>query len=702
MSYIKIEKPPKMKIFSRLIQLFFIVAVSCSIVKAQERIYINKKEFKQTEEGFKQAWGNIKSANFLFFQHREGSYRKAIDYYKEALAYNSENAELNLLIGICYLRSWPKEKAMEHIVKASDLKLNIHPKIDFFLGRSMQMAGEFNRAIGAYESYRDNLSGNKKDVYVSIINKYISECENGIELKKKNTRALIDNVGTAINSVFDDYNPVLAPDGSYMVFTSRRGEKKDLKSLVDHKFFEDIYESKKDLKSWSEAVNIGSPVNTKWNDAAVALSDEGKKMVIYRGRKDGGDLYSTNLKGSKWGNIHDLTNKVNKGDSHESSVCFNKDGSRMYFVSTREKDSQGGKDIFMSQLDVKGKRWSKPVNLGPVINSPYDEISVYVTPDELTIYFSSNGHKTMGGFDVFKSEFKDSTWSEPENMGFPINSPADEIYLKIMDNGRDAFYSSSRDGGNGGLDIYQVTLLGPEKPLVLSNEDHLIASLVVSDSESFIEGAVEIQYTRMTVVKGIVTDFNTGQPIESTIELVDNATGEVVKETKSNLNTGSYLITLPSGKNYGFSVNADGYMFHSENFNVPEASGYKEIFKDVALQPMTAGSKIILYNTFFESGKSNLQPESFSELNRVAKMFTKYPNLILEISGHTDSRGSVAVNKRLSKARAKSVVDYLVGQGVNPANLKSVGYYFKYPVATNKTKEGRQQNRRVEAKIISN
>jgi len=691
-----------MKIYSKLFQLTVIFLLSYSAGIAQERIYIDKKEFKQTEDGFKQAWSHIKSANFLFYQHREGSYQKAIDYYMKALVYNPENAELNLLIGICYLRSWPKEMAMTHIEKAVDMKPDIHSKEQFLLGRAYHFAGEFNRAIGAYETYLEEIPQSKKENYSKIVKKYLEECENALEIKKKNVRALIDNAGPTINSKYDDYNPVLSADGSVMVYTSRRGEENDLKSLVDHKFFEDIFESKKEGKKWGEAVNIGNPVNTKWNDAAVSISEDGQKMVIYRGRTDGGDLYSANLKGSRWGNIHDLTHKVNKGDSHESSVCFNIDGSRMYFVSTRDKDSQGGKDIFMSQLDVKGKRWSKPINLGPVINTPYDEISVYVTPDESTIYFSSNGHKTIGGFDIFKSEFKDSTWSEPENIGMPINTTGDDMYMKILLNGRDAYYTSSRKDGEGGLDIYHVTLLGPEKPLMLSNEDNLIASIARPEAESFIEDAVQIHYTRMTIVKGIVTDFNTGQPLGATVELVDNATGQKVKETRSNLNTGSYLIALPSGKNYGFSVNADGYMFHSENFDVPEASGYREIFKDIALQPMTAGSKIILYNTFFESGKSGLRTESYSELNRVAQMFTKYPNLILEISGHTDNRGSLAVNKRLSKARAKSVVDYLMGQGVHPANLQSVGYYYKYPVATNKTKEGRQQNRRVEAKIISN
>lgn len=689
-----------MKIF-KIISISLIFFLSTVIVLSQERINIDKKEFKQTEDGFKSAWSNIKSGNFLFYQHRKGSYREAINYYKQALAYNSENAELNLLIGICYLRSWPKESAEKHIEKAVDLKDEVHPKAQFLLGRAYQYTQKFIQAISAYESFLEELSPSKKEKYGKIVKKYIEECEYGLELSKKHVRALIDNVGNGINSEFDDYNPVLSAEGSIMLFTTRRGLEGDLKSPMDHMYFEDIYQSTKQASGWEPAINLGDPVNSKWNDAAVALSEDGQKMILYRGRKDGGDLYSANYNGKKWTKINDLANKINKGDSHESSLCFNADQTRMYFISSKDKDSHGGKDIFMSQLDAKGKRWTTPVNLGSVINTPYDEISVYVTPDESTIYFSSNGHKTIGGFDVFKSEFKDNSWSEPENLGMPINTPGDDLYMKIMKNGRDAYYASDRGIGKGGLDIYNVVLLGPEKPLLLTTEDDLIASSKPVD-ESAIEEAVKIQYTRMTVVKGIVTDFNSGQPLESTVELVDLATGQKVKETNSNPNTGSYLITLPSGKNYGFSVNAKDYMFHSENFDVPEASGYKEIFKDIALQPMTAGSKIILYNTFFESGKSNLRPESFSELNKLASMFTQYPNLVLEISGHTDNRGSIAVNKRLSKARAKSVVDYLVGQGVNPDNLKAVGYYFKFPVASNKTKEGRQQNRRVEAKILSN
>jgi outer membrane protein OmpA-like peptidoglycan-associated protein/tetratricopeptide (TPR) repeat protein len=672
------------------------------IIAGQERIYIDKGEFKQTEEGFDEAWDNIKQANFLFYQHRYGSYKKAIPFYLQALEYNSENAELNLLTGLCYLRSWPKEMAAKYIEKACDIKPNVHPKSQYLLAKAYHCAYEFNKAIIAYNDYKDNLSENELKENGERIFKYIDECENGIVLKKTEVRALIDLIDSTINSPYDDYNPILTDGEKKMIFTSRRGSDKDLASPVDHKYYENIFSSEKEDKKWIFAKSIGAPVNSKWNDAAVALSKDGKKLIIYRGRTDGGDIFSASFIDNQWQNIHDLTNKLNKGDSHESSVCFNADGTKMYFISNKDKDSYGGHDIYVSELDEKGKRWSKAVNLGSTINTIYDEISVYLSPDESTLYFSSNGHKSIGGFDIFKSVYNGTEWGLPVNIGVPVNSTVDDLYLKIMPNGHDAYFCSDRKDGVGDLDIYHVTLLGPEKPLNLSSNDDLIACIALPDYDPFIENAIEIKYTRMTIVKGTVSDFNNNRPLLASVELVDNSTGKVVKVTKSDQNTGFYSIALPSGSNYGFSVSSDGYMFHSENFNVPAESGYKEIFKDIALQPMTAGSKIILYNTFFETGKSNLRTESFSELNRVASMFVKYPRLILEISGHTDNRGSVATNKKLSKARAESVKKYLIGQGVNPSNLQSVGYDFKYPVADNKTAEGRQQNRRVEAKIISN
>lgn len=688
-----------MKPIKYIVTISLLIFISLNSM-AQERVYVKNKEFKVTEDGYKEAKKNLKKGNFLFYQHRPESYRQAIPYYKAAYSYNSENAELNFLMAICYLRSDPKTDALSYARKAIDLKEDVHPKGQFILARALHYNFEFSAAIEAYNTYKESLKERDLKEQTPIIDKYIAQCQAGLKLKKQTARVIIDNMGENINSEFDDYGAILSADGADIVFTSRRGKTGDRINMMDNKYFEDIYTSKKVDGKWQEAVNIGKPINSDWNDAAVALSQDGQKLIFYRGRERGGDLYSATLKGSKWKNIHDLTHKLNHKKSQETAICFNADGTTMYFVSNFEDDNYGGKDIYYSILD--GKNWSKPVNLGDVINTEFDEASVYITPDEKYIYFSSKGHNSMGGYDIFVSEYKYDAWTEPKNLGIPINTPDDELFMSVQMNGRDAYYAGRRKDGFGGLDIYHAILLGPEKPLLISSEDEPIASISMPKQESFIEKSMQIHYTRMTIVKGSVTDYNSGKPLSATIELVDNATGKLIKNTSSNQNTGAYLISLPSGKDYGFSVNADGYMFHSENFVVPEAQDYKEIFKDIQLQPITPGSKIILHNTFFESGKSTLRVESYSELNRLSKMFEKYPNLVLEISGHTDNRGSLAVNQRLSKARAKSVVDYMVGQGVDPANLKAVGYNFKYPVATNKTKEGRQENRRVEAKVLSN
>ncbi len=689
-----------MNAFKLTITISLLIFFSYNLL-SQERINIKKKEFKVTEEGFNEAWKNVHKGNFLFYQHRAQSYRRAIPYYKNAYEYNSENAELSLLLAICYLRSDPKSESLSYAQNAIDLKEDVHKMALFFLGRALQCNLKFTAAINNYENYKESLSEKKLLEQSAIIDKYISECQAGKKLKKKTARVIIDNLGQNINSEYDDYGAILSADGSSLIFTSRRGVKGDKINLIDHKYFEDIYTSNLVNDKWEEAVNIGSPVNSDWNDAAVALSEDGRKMIFYRGRERDGDLYSATF-GDKWGKIHDLTHKLNQKKSQESSICFNADGTTAYFVSDIEGDGYGGKDIYFSLLNENGKGWSKPVNLGDIINTEYDEASVYITPDEKIMYFSSKGHNSMGGYDIFVSEYKYDSWTVPKNLGLPINSPDDDLFMSILMNGRDAYYSTIRKEGYGGFDIYHAILLGPEKPLQLSNEDELLASIASPLKESFIEESMQIHYTRMTIVKGSVTDYNDGKPLTATIELVDNKTGKLIKKATSNQNTGAYLISLPSGKDYGFSVNSEGYMFHSENFVVPAAQDFKEIFKDIQLQPMTPGSKIILHNTFFESGKSGLRVESYSELNRLAKMFEKYPSLVLEISGHTDNRGSKTVNQRLSLARAKSVVDYLKGQGVDAANLKAVGYNFRYPVASNKTKEGRQENRRVEAKVLSN
>jgi len=267
-------------------------------------------------------------------------------------------------------------------------------------------------------------------------------------------------------------------------------------------------------------------------------------------------------------------------------------------------------------------------------------------------------------------------------------------------NGKHGYYASDKDGGIGSHDIYLITFRGPEKPTVQSSEDNLLAN-VAPVMETVMEKSVEIKTTRLTILKGTIKDAFTSKPVAASIEIVDNDKNQVISVQKSNSATGKFLVSLPSGKNYGIAVKAKGYLFHSENFDIPAATSYQEITKDILLNKLAVGTKIILKNIFFGYAKATLRPSSEAELERLLKLLNDFPTLRIEISGHTDNRGSLKTNTRLSEARAKAVVDYLIGKGIDAGRLEYKGYAYFQPVATNKTDEGRQKNRRVEFKVLS-
>jgi outer membrane protein OmpA-like peptidoglycan-associated protein len=223
----------------------------------------------------------------------------------------------------------------------------------------------------------------------------------------------------------------------------------------------------------------------------------------------------------------------------------------------------------------------------------------------------------------------------------------------------------------------------------------------VKDSSSVKTDSVKTISSQTTLLKGIITDAQTGSPLEATIEVVDNQKNVVIASFNSNSSSGKYLISLPSGKNYGIAVKSNGYLFHSENFDIPVSGTYQEIEKNIALNKIAAGSKIILNNIFFDTGKSDLRKESTNELERLLQLMNEVLTLKIEISGHTDNVGSADYNKGLSEARAKSVVDYLIKKGIDKERMVFKGYGFTQPIADNSTEEGRQLNRRTEFKILS-
>lgn len=674
----------------------------CSVVFAQRNVEFTKSNFKNRKTGFKEAMKNLKAGDG-HYQEGGGAYRVALDYYLKANRFNPDNAMLNYKIGVCYLFSVQKVKSIEFYKKAFKLNKFVAADINYMLAQGYHLNLEFDKAIEEYNNFKRTLSPRELQEWIKIVKKKIQECNNGKELVKNEVRVFIDNVGSAINSSYPDYSPIISADESMMIFTSRRenttGGGRDPGDL---KFFEDVYVSYNKNGKWQKAENIGKPINSKYNDATVGLSPDGQELFIFNGRKMGGDILVCKLKGDKWTSPDDKTlQKYINTEYHESSASFSYNGKTMYFVSSKPDDSYGLHDIYISYLDEKGK-WGRSENIGNVINTEYDEEGVFMHPDGRTLYFSSKGHNTMGGYDIFSSTLQDDgTWTTPKNLGYPINTPDDDVFFVISASGLHGYYSSPKEGGFGDHDIYMVTFMGPEKPLVQSNEDNLIASLANPVSETIIEKTVDIKTIRLTILKGIVTDELTKKPLGASIELVDNEKNEVITTINSNSKTGKYLISLPSGKNYGIAVKKENYLFHSENFDIPKATAYQEIVKNIELKNIAVGSKIILKNIFFDYARATLRPESHAELGRLSKLLSDIPTLKIEISGHTDNQGSLKTNTRLSDARAKAVVDFLIKQGTKADRLTYKGYAYFQPIASNDTDEGRQLNRRVEFKVLS-
>ncbi|GAA4005945.1 OmpA family protein [Hymenobacter fastidiosus] len=677
-----------------LLRLLFLLGTLLWAVCANaQNVEFSKDQFGSSKDGLKEAQREIKEGDG-WYDSDPPRYEQALPHYLNAQKFNPNNARLNLRIGNSYLHSGFKPRALTYLQKAYQLNPDVDPNIHYYLGRGLQLNAKWNEAIAEYKAATPATNPKNAAAQVAAIRRKITECENGRKLMAAPMRAFIDNVGPAINSPYAEYGPVISADESVILFTSRRdnstGKQRDPETGG---FFEDIYQSTRTSKGeWSAARNLGAPVNTDGHDATVGLAPDGQRMLVYS-EDNGGDLDEADLRGAAWRKPQKMGNRINS-KYHESSAAYTPDGRTLYFVTDKE-GGLGNRDIYRIQIEGRGPA----VNLGPTINTPYGEEGVFLHPDGKTMYFSSEGHDSMGGYDIFKSVFENGKWSAPENLGWPINTPDDDVFFVISASGRHGYYSSFRDDGLGSKDIYQITFLGAAKQPVLSQEDQLLASRIQPVKETQLAPPVPIATAQVTILKGVVTDEASKQPLEATIDVVDNSRNELIASFRSNAQSGRYLVSLPSGVNYGIVVRQEGYLFHSENFDVPAGAAYSEVVKDIALKKLDVGVKVVLNNIFFDFDKATLRKESTAELERLQKLLVETPALRLEISGHTDNVGKGEYNKDLSLRRAKAVVDYLVAKGTDKARLTFAGYGDAQPVAPNTTKGGRQLNRRTEFKV---
>ncbi|TSD66881.1 OmpA family protein [Inquilinus sp. KBS0705] len=552
-------------------------------------------------------------------------YKPAIDQFRKVLALNPEyNRAIYLKLGDSEVTDAQYVPAQEHLEK--------------------------------YLTYPNITAQN-----TAYAQKLISDCKFSIQALLHPVAFKPVNMGANINTVNDEYLPVATADESTLIFTRKVNNN------------EDFYKSDKLNNSWQTSVYLSNIINTPtFNEGAQSISQDGKYLFFTGCNRPDGlgrcDIYIAQKKGDDWDKPFSLSAPVNT-PGWEAQPSISADGRTLYFVSNR-KGGYGGYDIWRSTLSDKG--WSEPENMGPNVNTAYDEQSPFIHPDDSTFYFSSNGWPGMGNKDLFITRLgKDGNWQKPENLGYPINSSGDENGLTLTANGSYAFFSSDNLKGFGGYDIYTFELPANLRPNIV------------------------------TYVKGNVTDVKTKEPLEAAVEIIDLQKDIAVYQDYSSEDRGDFLATLSAGKNYGLNISRAGYLFYSDNFSLIGLKDKTAFNLSVQLSPIEVGNKVILKNIFFDSNKYELKNESKTELQKLIEFLTINPTVHIEISGYTDDVGNDQANLVLSESRAKAVYNYIAAHAINASRLVYKGYGKSEPIAPNTSEDNRSKNRRTEFKIIA-
>lgn len=661
---------------------------------AQNNNEVFAKDFNRAEKIFSKVYQDGKDEAQTY---SKGGYSAALPIFLRLYKLDSTNKNIAFKLGVCYLSS-RKERALaipyflkavtavSYNYKGSSFKEKNAPLIAIkFLGDAYHLDYQFDKAIETYERFKTAMAEKNiaikatltekiiltDKVLIDETNRKIEMCKTAKVLMGKPVNVLIENLGNTLNSPYADYSPVLSADQTKLFFTSRRPETMGIQKDDDGNYMEDIFTAHKTETGWSSAENIGVPINTDWHEATVGISPDGQTILIYKDDLGDGNIYSTTLDGDVWSTPVKLNENINS-KYWEPSAFISADGNSLYFTSNRP-GGFGGRDLYVSKKAQNGD-WGIAANMGARINTAFDEEAPFIHPDGVSFSFSSNGHSTMGGFDIFTSLLSDTTWSEPVNVGYPINTTDDDIYYVVSPDSRTAYFTSFREGGFGEKDNYVATFLDrKEAPL--------------------------------TLMKGDVLD-ELGKPAQHVnITVTDNETGNVVGVYHTNSKTGTFLFILTPDKNYNITYQAKDHLFYSENMEIPVQTNYYEIKRAVTLDPIVVGSKIILNNIFFDFDKATLRAESNVELMNLVLLMKSNPNLKVEIAGYTDNKGGDEYNKNLSEERAKAVVARLIASGISPNRMKAIGYGMTMPIASNSmadgtdNPEGRQLNRRVEFRI---
>lgn len=575
-----------------------------------------------------------------------GNYKDALKSYLQAMESGENTAYVKYKTGRCYLEQKDVEeklKALPLLKAAVDEKGEKLPaEASLYLGDAFYLDGDMYQALQQYDLFKKDIGSDAAKR--QKVDERAARAHKAQELMGRPKKINLQALGNGINSPYTEYNPVVSADESLMAYTVL----KPADSRSSQNFVEQIVTVKKQGQSWGEpeVLKLGGGFMA----GTAGLSADGQQMIIYlSGGSQGGGLYMMWRKGDSWGAPQELVGDINSR-FQESTASITPDGRTIYFASNRPGGS-GGMDIYRSELQDNGS-WGRAENLGPEINTAADEDAPFIHPDGRTLFFTSNGHNSIGGNDIFRTHRTAGKWNAPENMGYPINTVANDNYFTLTADGSRAYFSSDRPGGKGGQDIYTFDM--PE-------EDRNVA---------------------LTMIKGRVLAGEKEEPVKTVIKVVDNETGKKIDYVYNpDPQTGNYLIIFPPGRNYDMIIQADGYLPYAININIPNQDYFYELYQQVFLRPVkqfdvVVGQEVQVKNAFYDTQQamhSDLKKVKESKL--VQDDSVDIYSMMETIIGAGDVEAYEYLLELMFAVNPIEEVDFSAASGENVESAEIVYYY---------------------------
>jgi outer membrane protein OmpA-like peptidoglycan-associated protein len=500
------------------------------------------------------------------------NYEQALPLFEEAFKTGVKDATAFLHAGVCYQKSSDlndQVKAIPFFEEALKNGKSLPPSVNFDLGELYLKNEDLEKAVHQFTVFKTATKADKKAQADADL--AIEKTSNAMAFMSVPREFQVHPFPGIVNSKFTEYNPVVSADESVMAFTALRPNTGKTRS--GDKFIEEIYISYNQSGTWTEPKVV--PVASEYNVGTAGMSPDGQKMIIFMGGiDDPGSLFQINKTAESWSKPSILSNTINS-KSLESTASITPDGKVIYFASNRQ-GTLGGLDLWKIEQKADGS-WGAPVNLGPEVNSKANEDAPFIHPDQKTLFFTSDGHNSLGGRDIFQSKLVANKWTKPENMGYPVNTTANDNYFTLIADGKRAYFSSDRKGGQGSQDIYYLDMPPNSANIPL------------------------------TMIKGKILNQETGKPMPTKMYVIDNETKKHVQFVYSpDPATGNYLIILPPNKNYDIIIESEGFLPYTLNVNVPNQNYFYELYQMISLKTIkqfdvVVGQEVSVKNAFYDT-----------------------------------------------------------------------------------------------------